>query len=189
MDQSFAKLTLVITCLLLVPVSLVAEQAQTLEQLIEQYGKPALTEVIQQQRFGEITIDNNGNLSDQYGRPNASMITPRSLASDLEKLGWDVNKLADSVRQSVQKDEQEQASRKQYQQNKALEEKSSEGYSATFESHIRVDDGSPRPKSSPTKIDQCLQSCDTKFKSCLGSDKARHQCVSDVKLVCEKSCY
>jgi predicted DNA binding CopG/RHH family protein len=75
----------------------------SIQSLIDSYGVDNLIEVIIDKRFGEITIDKNGDFVSAFGKPNKSHITTKTIITDIENLGIDVAKFTQLVEKHVEK--------------------------------------------------------------------------------------
>lgn len=61
-----------------------------LSTLLETYGKSNVIEVIQRERHGQITVVSGQQFKQMWGRPQATLVTPETLANDLDLLGYNI---------------------------------------------------------------------------------------------------
>ncbi len=87
---------------------------KSIEGLIETYGKDNVVKVILEKRDWKITIQKNKTFGDTYGKPDLSLITPKSIIYDLNILKMSINELTSALeeqqkQQAIQNEEDDRA--------------------------------------------------------------------------------
>jgi len=89
-------------------------EEKAIEGLIETYGKDNLVKVILEKRDWKVTIQKNKSFADAYGRPDLSLITPKSVVYDLKTLKMSINEFTNALeeqqkQQAIQNEENDRA--------------------------------------------------------------------------------
>ena len=76
-----------------------AENNKSIENIIGNFGTDFIVEFILENRFGQITVNQGGTLSDVWGRPNKDLIDYRSIGRDFEKIGMSLTDVEEALAQ------------------------------------------------------------------------------------------
>lgn len=102
-----AGVALVIPALCIRP-SLGAVSPADMQALIDAHGVKALVEIVLDLRNGQISIENNGQIKEIWGRPRLDLITPRSLSNDAKQAGFDLDRLKERLASNATAQEEAQ---------------------------------------------------------------------------------
>jgi hypothetical protein len=167
MPRTISKLFL-FNLLLIFSLSLVKadDSASQVQQIINKYGKDRIAEIILDSRGSEMTVDTDGYLHDNFGRPPKSKINARSIARDLEIMGWNHDKLRNRLEQDVAADK------------KALED-ARQAEAAKKQSSADKNKTAVIDSSDPDAYDHyCMKGCQTSTLACIDSGIATDTCTN-----------
>jgi hypothetical protein len=157
-------------------VAMADDPVRKVQQIIDNFGKDRIAGIILDARGSEMTIDTDGYLHDSFGRPPRSKINARSIARDLDKMGWQPEQLHTRLEQVIAEEK------------KTLEDarraESGKKQSAT-EKNKAASMGSGEPEAYEH---YCMKGCQTSTMACLDSgltpdtctdyhDKCMFQCI------------
>lgn len=73
-----------------------------IDALIETYGKETVIEVVQKERYGQITVLSRNQMKQMWGRPRSDLVDRRTVAHDLAQLGYGADTLEQRIQEFVE---------------------------------------------------------------------------------------
>jgi hypothetical protein len=165
----------VFLCCLVVSNLTIGADTAAIQSLIDEYGKNRIIDLILAERGSEISVDAHGYLQDAFGRPPQNKVNARSIARDLDKVGWGSKELASRLQQVLA-------------QEKAAREREQKAAAAT--DHKDTNDAE-KTAMDPYEADKfehfCMQGCQTGTRACLDSTADPQSCA-EYQNQCMMSC-